>query len=981
MTSDNIIIKGAREHNLKNINLTIPKNKLVTITGLSGSGKSTLAFDTLYAEGQRRYVESLSTYARQFLGQMEKPDVDLIEGLSPAISIEQKSAGHNPRSTVGTVTEIYDYLRLLYARVGKPHCHQCGQPIVAMSVDQMVDKVLSLPEGTRTLLLAPVILNQKGAHLASLEKLKKEGFARVRINGEIYSTDELPKLQKTMKHDIDVVVDRLVIKPGMEKRLTDSLEMALTWGNGVVKLMDLSQNRERLFSEHTSCITCGISYGEFTPASFSFNSPQGACTHCDGLGAVTQFDPDLIVPDQTISLREGAVAPWNGRDSVQFAEFLDALTSFYDEDIYTPFSKLSAKFKKVLLQGSGRTEIPFYFEKQGRRVIYKKKFEGIIPNLKRRYHETDSHSAREEIKAYMNFTTCSQCRGSRLNQASSAVQMAGKTICDITVMSVEKCLTFFRELSLPGKDQIIARHITREVTQRLEFLKNVGLNYLTLDRSATTLSGGESQRIRLATQIGSKLTGVLYVLDEPSIGLHQRDNKRLLATLLNLRDIGNSVLVVEHDEETMLASDHIIDMGPGAGINGGNVVFSGTPQQLLTETNSLTGAYLSGAKQIEIPTKRRQGSGHTLTIRGAAGNNLKGIDVHFPLGCLTCVTGVSGSGKSTLVLTTLFRLLSNRLYQSRLPAGIHTGVEGLNHLDKVIHIDQSPIGRTPRSNPGTYTGIFTHIRDLFARTPDARARGYKPGRFSFNVKGGRCEACTGDGIIKIEMHFLPDVYVSCDVCKGRRYNRETLEIKYRGKNIAEVMDMTVNQSLRFFDKIAAIRTKLQTLVDVGLGYIKIGQAGTTLSGGEAQRIKLARELSKKNTGRTIYILDEPTTGLHTDDINRLLSVLSQLVDYGNTVVIIEHNLDVIKYADHVIDLGPEGGDGGGTIVACGTPEEVAAVAGSHTGRFLAKILKRRSGAPDGSEKGNRPDKEKGKAPDQNGPDIASQESPDITRRA
>ncbi|GAB6144255.1 excinuclease ABC subunit UvrA [Desulfocicer niacini] len=938
MNSDYIIIKGAREHNLKNISLSIPKNRLVTITGLSGSGKSTLAFDTLYAEGQRRYVESLSTYARQFLGQMEKPDVDLIEGLSPAISIEQKSAGHNPRSTVGTVTEIYDYLRLLYARVGKPHCHQCGQPITSMTIDQMVDQVLELPSDTRILIMAPVIVNQKGSHVKTIEKLKKEGFARVRINDEMYVVEEVPELKKTIKHTIDVVVDRLVIKSGMAKRLTDSLETALIFGNGIVKLLDLTRNRESLFSENASCIVCGISYGEFTPATFSFNSPQGACPHCDGLGAVTQFDPDLIVPNKALSLREGTVAPWNGRDSVQFAEFLDALTSFYGEDIYTPFSKLSAKFKKVLLHGSGRTEIPFYFEKQGRRVIYQKKFEGIIPNLKRRYHDTDSHGAREEIKAYMNFTTCTHCQGSRLNDASGAVRITDKRISDITALSVEKALVFFKELTLPGKDQIISRHIIREISQRLSFLKNVGLNYLTLDRSATTLSGGESQRIRLATQIGSKLTGVLYVLDEPSIGLHQRDNKRLLDTLLNLRDLGNSVLVVEHDEETMLTSDHIIDMGPGAGINGGNVVFSGTPQELLKTPDSLTGAYLSGARRIKIPTERRRGNGHELVIRGAAANNLKSIDVHFPLGCFTCVTGVSGSGKSTLVLTTLFRLLSNRLYQSRMPAGIHTGVEGLNHLDKVIHIDQSPIGRTPRSNPGTYTGIFTHIRELFAKTPDARAMGYKPGRFSFNVKGGRCEACTGDGIIKIEMHFLPDVYVSCDVCKGQRYNRETLEIKYRGKNIAQVMDMTVNQSLKFFDKIAAIRTKLQTLADVGLGYIKIGQAATTLSGGEAQRIKLARELSKKNTGRTIYILDEPTTGLHTDDINRLLSVLSKLVDYGNTVVVIEHNLDVIKYADHIIDLGPEGGDGGGTIVACGTPEAVAKVAASHTGKFLAKIL-------------------------------------------
>ena len=948
MMTDKIIIKGAREHNLKNIDVEIPRNRLVTITGLSGSGKSTLAFDTLYAEGQRRYVESLSTYARQFLGQMEKPDVDFIEGLSPAISIEQKTASHNPRSTVGTVTEIYDYLRLLFARVGTPHCHKCGLPITSMSIDQMTDRVMNLDERSKIIILAPLVSDQKGSHEKALNQLKKEGYARVRINGEIYPTDDLPRLKKTVQHKIEAVVDRLVIKPGIEKRLSDSMELALDLAKGMVIILVLSDNQpnsrtddqEIFLSERSSCIKCGVSYPEFTPASFSFNAPQGACPKCDGLGTVTEFDTDLIIPNRELSLREGAIAPWVGRNSVQFAEFLDALTSFYNEDIYTPFSKLSSKFQKVLISGSGKKEIPFYFEKDGRRITYMKKYEGVIPNLKRRYHETDSHQSREEIKQYMNFTSCSGCKGTRLNKASSAVRVGEKTLFEITVMSVEKAEHFFKNLKFTGHKKLVAKRIIDEIKARLGFLTSVGLDYLTLNRSAATLSGGESQRIRLATQIGSKLTGVLYVLDEPSIGLHQRDNKRLLDTLLNLRDMGNSVLVVEHDEETMLSSDHIIDMGPGAGIRGGKVVFSGTPKELLQAENSLTGDYLSGRKKIKIPNHRRTSHGKNLTITGASTNNLKNIDVSFPLGCFTCVTGVSGSGKSTLVLTTLFKLLSNRLYRSRLPAGKHTGVSGLRHLDKVIHIDQSPIGRTPRSNPGTYTGIFTFIRDIFAKTPEAKAMGYKSGRFSFNVKGGRCEACTGDGIIKIEMHFLADVYVTCDVCKGKRYNRETLEIKYKGKSIADVLDMTANQAVKFFDRISSIKTKLTTLVDVGLGYVKLGQAGTTLSGGEAQRIKLARELSKKSTGRTIYILDEPTTGLHTDDINRLLSVLNRLVEMGNTVVVIEHNLEVIKYADHVIDLGPEGGDKGGEVLGFGTPEEIARLERSHTGRFLKEILKK-----------------------------------------
>ncbi|MCF8044625.1 MAG: excinuclease ABC subunit UvrA [Desulfarculaceae bacterium] len=938
MSSDKIIIQGAREHNLKNINVEIPRNRLVTITGLSGSGKSTLAFDTLYAEGQRRYVESLSTYARQFLGQMDKPDVDFIMGLSPAISIEQKTASHNPRSTVGTVTEIYDYLRLLYARVGVPHCYKCGDPISSMSVDQIIDRITAMGEKTRIMVLAPVVTNKKGSHENTLKKFAKEGFARVRIDGEIYSTDEVPKLAKTRKHTIDAVVDRLVIKEGIENRLTDSVELGLSLAEGVVTVLNADTGEETLFSETSSCMKCSISYPEFTPASFSFNSPQGACPGCDGLGSVTQFDPDLIVPDKSLSLRDGAVLPWSGRNSVQFMEFLDALTAYYNQDIYTPFKELEPKFQDVILYGSKSEKIPFYMERGKKRKLYNKPFEGVIPNLNRRYLETDSHWSREDIKRYMSFKKCSTCEGTRLNKSSGAVKVQGLPVYELAAKSVENAEHFVHSLAFEGKDRIISEGIVKELKERLGFLKSVGLEYLTLDRSAATLSGGESQRIRLATQIGSKLTGVLYVLDEPSIGLHQRDNKRLLETLRNLKDVGNSVLVVEHDEETILSSDYVIDMGPAAGINGGEVVFAGTPQELLKNGTSLTGEYLSGKKRIEIPDKRRNGNGKKLVVKEAVSNNLKSVTATFPLGTFICVTGVSGSGKSTLVLTTLYNTLMNRLHGSRMIPGTHNGISGLKYLDKVVHIDQSPIGRTPRSNPATYTGVFTHIRELFAQTPEARAKGYKPGRFSFNVKGGRCESCSGDGIIKIEMHFLPDVYVSCDVCSGKRYNRETLDIKYRGKSIAEVLDMTINQALRFFDKLSTIKSKLQTLVDVGLGYVKLGQSAITLSGGEAQRIKLARELSKRSTGRTIYILDEPTTGLHTDDIKKLLSVLNRLVETGNTVVVIEHNLDVIKYADHIIDLGPEGGDRGGEIIATGTPEQVKDNTASHTGRFLKKMI-------------------------------------------
>jgi excinuclease ABC subunit A len=937
MISEKIIIQGARQHNLKNIDVELPRNKLLVITGLSGSGKSTLAFDTLYAEGQRRYVESLSTYARQFLERMDKPDVDLIEGLSPAIAIEQKKASHNPRSTVGTVTEIYDYLRLLFARVGTPHCYQCGRPISSQSIDQIVDRVMSLTEGSRAIILAPLVTAQKGSHQTLFKQLKREGFARVRIDGQILDIEEVNDLVKTKKHDIDVVVDRLIIKEGIHKRLADSLELALAQSGGLVSV-EVPGRETILFSEKSACLTCGISYPEFTPASFSFNSPQGACPACDGLGWTTELDPELIIPNPALSLREGAVGVWAKRNSMHFIEFLDALTRTYGTDIYTPFKDLPESFQRTILYGSGHKSINFYFERGTRRYTYQKPFEGVIPNLKRRYRETDSNYIREEIKQYMNFRTCSKCRGTKLNRSSRSVKIGDLNIHEITALPVAQCRSFFLDLRLDGKKEIIARRILREIVERLGFLKNVGLSYLTLDRSAQSLSGGEGQRIRLATQIGSKLTGVLYVLDEPSIGLHQKDNQQLLATLLKMRDLGNTVLVVEHDEETIRAADYVVDMGPGAGVNGGEVVFAGTPEKLLTHKTSLTGQYLSGRRAIPIPSARRRNHKLQIVIEGAAQNNLKDIDVSFPLGCFTCVTGVSGSGKSTLVLETLYPALVQRLRHARITAGAHRQVRGLEHIDKVVNIDQSPIGRTPRSNPGTYTGVFSTIRDLLARTPEARMRGYKPGRFSFNVKGGRCEACQGDGIIKIEMHFLPDVYVACDVCHGQRYNRETLEIRYKGKNIKEVLEMTVNQATNFFSRITKIKSILQTLREVGLGYIQIGQPATTLSGGEAQRVKLSKELSKKGTGKTVYILDEPTTGLHADDIRKLLEVLNQLVDAGNTVIVIEHNMDVIKTADHIIDLGPEGGDEGGYIVGCGTPEEITAINNSYTGQFLGKIL-------------------------------------------
>ncbi len=932
-----IVIQGARQHNLKNIDLVLPGNKLIVITGLSGSGKSSLAFDTLYAEGQRRYVESLSTYARQFLERMEKPAIDSIEGLSPAIAIEQKTGSHNPRSTVGTITEIYDYFRLLFARVGTPHCHECGQAISSQTLDQIVDKVMALPEKSRAMILSPVVANKKGSHDKLMKQLRKEGFARVRVDEEILDIDQVKRLEPSQQHTIDVVVDRLVIKENIRNRLADSLELAASLSGGRVSI-EVLDGPSIFYSETPVCLRCGIHYPDFSPASFSFNSPRGACPKCDGLGVNSEFDPDLIVPNPSLSLRQGAVALWANRSSVHFAEFLDALTTYYRTDIYTPFADLPEHFKQVLLFGSGDEEIPFYFERNNRRFSYHKSYEGIIPNLERRYKETDSSWSREDIKLYMNFRPCSECKGTKLNRASRSVKIGDKTISDITSLSVGNALAFFQSLALTGKIAIIADRILREIKERLGFLSNVGLPYLTLDRAANTLSGGESQRIRLATQIGSKLTGVLYVLDEPSIGLHQRDNQQLLSALTRMRDLGNTVVVVEHDEETIRRADHVVDMGPDAGVEGGKVVFSGTPEDLVLSESSLTGLYLSGKKTIDVPRHRRKGHGTHLVIKDAAQNNLKKIDVMFPLGQLVCVTGVSGSGKSSLVLETLFRALSQRLYHKKIRAGKFSRLTGLEHIDKVIHIDQSSIGRTPRSNPATYTGLFTFIRELFSKTPESRMRGYKAGRFSFNVKGGRCEACSGDGIIKIEMHFLPDLHVKCDACQGKRYNRETLEVRYRGQNIVDVLKMTVTQALVFFDKIGNIRSKLQTLADVGLGYIRIGQPATTLSGGEAQRVKLAKELSKKGTGRTLYILDEPTTGLHSEDIRNLLKVLNRFVDTGNTVVVIEHNLDVIKTADFIIDLGPEGGDDGGEIVGCGTPEELTKIKDSYTGQYLRDKL-------------------------------------------
>ncbi len=937
MAHDSIIIKGACEHNLKCIDVEIPRDKLVIITGISGSGKSTLAFDTIYAEGQRRYVESLSAYARQFLEQMEKPDVESIEGLSPAISIEQKTTSRNPRSTVGTVTEIYDYLRLLFARVGKPHCYSCGKLIASQTVSQMVDQVMALPEGTKLQLLSPMIRGRKGEYKKELQQLRKEGFTRVIIDGEARELAEEIVLDKNKKHDIDIVVDRLIVKPGLERRLADSFETALHHAEGIAKVQ-IVDGETTLFSEALACIDCGISYPEMTPRMFSFNNPYGACPDCTGLGTRMYFDADLVVPNPDLSIREGAIAPWEKRLSGWYHLTLEALAKAYKFDIRTPFRDLPESARDVILRGSKGEKVEFWWEEDGgRKHTYYKEFEGVLNNLERRYLESESESVREELEKYMNVMPCPTCHGARLKKESLFVRVGERNIREVTSLSIKECLEFFADLRLSEKEGEIARRILKEIRERLGFLVNVGLEYLSLDRNSGTLSGGEGQRIRLATQIGSSLVGVLYILDEPSIGLHQRDNARLLMTLMRLRDIGNTVLVVEHDEETILEADHIIDMGPGAGVHGGEVVAQGTPRQIMENPASLTGKYLSGELTIPVPTVRRT-SDKRITVVGAGENNLKDVSVEIPLGVITCVTGVSGSGKSTLVIDTLHKVLGQRLYRSREKAGKVTDILGLEQLDKVINIDQTPIGRTPRSNPATYTGVFADIRDIFAQLPESKLRGYKPGRYSFNVKGGRCEACSGDGIIKIEMHFLPDVYVQCEVCKGARYNRETLEVKYKGKSIAEVLDMTVSQGLQFMENIPRIKNKLQTLEDVGLGYIRLGQSATTLSGGEAQRVKLAKELSRRATGRTIYILDEPTTGLHFHDIAKLLEVLHKLVEGGNTIVIIEHNLDVIKTADWIIDLGPEGGDRGGEIVATGTPEEVAKVTRSYTGQFLRKML-------------------------------------------
>ncbi|WP_163152272.1 excinuclease ABC subunit UvrA [Anoxybacillus sp. MB8] len=937
---DHIVVKGARAHNLKNIDVVIPRNKLVVLTGLSGSGKSSLAFDTIYAEGQRRYVESLSAYARQFLGQMDKPDVDSIEGLSPAISIDQKTTSRNPRSTVGTVTEIYDYLRLLFARIGRPVCPTHGIEITSQTIEQMVDRLMQYPERTKMQILAPIVSGRKGTHVKTLEEIKKQGYVRVRVDGELRDVSEDIVLEKNKKHSIEVVVDRIVMKEGIQSRLADSLETALKLAEGKV-LVDVIGQEELLFSEHHACPHCGFSIGELEPRLFSFNSPYGACPSCDGLGAKLEVDLDLVIPNKELTLREHALAPWEPQSSQYYPQLLETVCRHYGIDMDVPVKQLPKEQLDLLLYGSNGEKIYFRYENDFGHVreTYVE-FEGVVRNVERRYRETTSDYVREQMEKYMTEQPCPTCHGNRLKKESLAVFVGGKHIGEVTAMSVNEALAFFETLQLTEKEQKIAHLILREIVERLGFLKNVGLDYLTLHRAAGTLSGGEAQRIRLATQIGSRLTGVLYVLDEPSIGLHQRDNDRLIATLQSMRDLGNTLIVVEHDEDTMLAADYLIDIGPGAGAHGGQVVAAGTPEEVMNDPRSLTGQYLSGKKFIPLPIERRKPDGRWLEVIGARENNLKNVDVRIPLGLFVAVTGVSGSGKSTLINEILHKALAQKLHHAKVKPGEHTDIRGLDYLDKVIDIDQSPIGRTPRSNPATYTGVFDDIRDLFATTNEAKMRGYQKGRFSFNVKGGRCEACRGDGIIKIEMHFLPDVYVPCEVCHGKRYNRETLEVKYKDKNIAEVLDMTVEEALTFFENIPKIKRKLQTLYDVGLGYMQLGQPATTLSGGEAQRVKLASELHRRSTGRTLYILDEPTTGLHVDDIARLLNVLQRLVEQGDTVLVIEHNLDVIKTADYIIDLGPEGGDGGGQIVAAGTPEQVAQIEQSYTGRYLQPILQR-----------------------------------------
>jgi len=940
---DHIQIKGARTHNLKNIDLDMPRDKLIVITGLSGSGKSSLAFDTLYAEGQRRYVESLSTYARQFLSMMEKPDVDHIEGLSPAISIEQKSTSHNPRSTVGTITEIYDYLRLLFARAGEPRCPTHGQPLEAQTVSQMVDQVLAMPEGSKLMILAPVIRDRKGEHQHVIDSMKSQGFIRMRVDGTVYDIDDVPPLDKKRKHQIDVVVDRFKVKAGLEQRLAESFETSLGLADGIALVApmdadDKAKDEEQTFSARYACTQCGYALSELEPKLFSFNNPAGACPTCDGLGVKQFFDPEKIVQHPEATLAEGAIKGWDRR-AVYYFQMLGSVADHFGIDMDTPWEDLPKDFRETLLYGTDE-DVPFrYVNSRGHIMEKAHPFEGILPNLERRYRETDSQSMREELARHLSQQWCKTCSGSRLRESARHVFIEQNNISDLTHLPVGEAHDYCQTLTLPGRKGEIAEKILKEVRQRLQFLVNVGLDYLTLERSADTLSGGEAQRIRLASQIGAGLVGVMYILDEPSIGLHQRDNDRLLGTLTHLRDLGNTVIVVEHDEDAIRAADHVIDIGPGAGVHGGHIIAQGTPQDIIANENSLTGQYLCGSKKIAIPAKREKGNGKQLVLTGATGNNLQNVSLTLPLGVMTCVTGVSGSGKSTLINATLYPICAAKLNKATsLSHAPYESLKGLEHLDKVIDIDQSPIGRTPRSNPATYTGLFTPIRELFAGTQEARARGYKPGRFSFNVKGGRCEACQGDGVIKVEMHFLPDVYVPCDVCKAKRYNRETLEVRYKGKNIHEVLAMTVEEAREFFEPVPFLARKLQTLMDVGLSYIRLGQSAVTLSGGEAQRVKLAKELSKRDTGQTLYILDEPTTGLHFYDIQQLLTVLQRLRDHGNTVIVIEHNLDVIKTADWVVDLGPEGGSGGGRIIAEGTPEEVAQNTASHTGYYLKPLL-------------------------------------------
>ena len=939
MSSNYLTIKGAREHNLKNIDVKIPREKLVVITGLSGSGKSSLAFDTIYAEGQRRYVESLSAYARQFLGIMEKPDVDFIEGLSPAISIEQKATSRNPRSTVGTLTEIYDYLRLLYARIGIPYCYNCGKRIQKQTPQQIVDSILGFPENTKIIVLAPLVRGRKGEYREILREVRREGFVRVRIDGKIFDVDQPIKIDKNKKHKIDVVVDRLIVNPSIKERLTESVELALNIGSGLINVW-VNSDEEHVFSEHFACPDCGISYEELSPRMFSFNSPYGACPDCDGLGTQMEIDPDLLVPDKRKSLSEGAIVPLGEQPRGNwYSAILKGLAKQYKFDFITPYYKLSEEARNVLLYGTSGSVVSVNYNSERMQGQYNAPYEGVINNLKRRYTQTNSAGIRTWINQFMSIKHCHTCQGARLKKESLAVKIKNLSISELTAKSVSQLKLFFERLPLNPSEEIIAHQILKEIRERIDFLVNVGVEYLTLDRSAQTLSGGEAQRIRLATQIGSQLVGVLYILDEPSIGLHQRDNKRLLNTLTHLRDIGNTVLIVEHDQETIEHGDYILDLGPGAGETGGYIVSQGTPDEIRADKNSLTGRYLSGEKQIDYSRSRRPGNGKQICLYGAKGNNLKNVTAYFPLGKFICITGVSGSGKSTLINETLYPILHRHFYSTTQAPLPYESIKGIEYIDKVIDINQNPIGRTPRSNPATYTGTFGIIRDLFASLKESKIRGYKAGRFSFNVKGGRCEACSGDGIKKIEMHFLPDVYVPCEVCKGRRYNRETLEIKYRGKSIADVLDLSVKEALEFFEKIPRLHKKLKTLNDVGLGYIKLGQQATTLSGGEAQRVKLATELSKVGTGKTLYILDEPTTGLHFEDIKILLDVLNRLVDQGNTIIVIEHNLDVIKTADYVIDLGPEGGDLGGSIVAFGTPENIAGISESYTGQYLNKVLK------------------------------------------